>query len=145
MNKKFQPASSVFFTIFFIAGFIGGCKSPAELVDEADKDAYAIIEEKWDPNFGEMANYKIRDSVATYEEISEMIPTSGVLTLHNAVEIATKYSRDYQNQKESLYSSALNLTSTRHQYESQLFGTFDAQYRNPAGHRKRNCIFQRRS
>ena len=133
MTKKFQPVSFVFFAILFIAGLIGGCKSPAELVDEADRDAYAIIEEKWDPNFGEMANYTIRDSVATYEEISEMIPSSGVLSLQNAVEIATKYSRSYQSQKESLYTSALSLTSTRHQYESQLFGTFDAQYRNPAG------------
>lgn len=133
MTKKFQPVLLVFFAIFFIAGLIGGCKSPAELVDEADKDAYAIIEEKWDPNFGEMANYTIRDSVATYEEISEMIPSSGVLSLQSAVEIATKYSRAYQSQKESLYTSALSLTSTRHQYESQLFGTFDAQYRNPAG------------
>ncbi|MBN2589202.1 MAG: TolC family protein [Sedimentisphaerales bacterium] len=133
MNNKFQPVSLVFFTILFVAGLIGGCKSPAELVNEADSDSYAIIEEKWDPNFGEMANYKIRDSVATYEEISEMIPPSGILTLQNAVEIATEYSRAYQSQKESLYTSALSLTSTRHQYESQLFGTFDAQYRNPPG------------
>ena len=134
MNNKFQPVLFVCITVLFIiAGFIGGCKSPTELVDEADRDAYAIIEEKWNPDFGEMANYKIRDSVATYEEISEMIPPSGILTLQNAVEIATKYSRSYQSQKESLYTSALSLTSTRHQYERQLFGTFDAQYRDPAG------------
>ena len=133
MVTKSQPVSFVVFTILFFVGLIGGCKSPAELVDEADEDAYAIIGEKWDPSFGQMANYKIRDSVATYEEISEMIPSSGVITLQNAVEIATKYSRAYQSQKESLYTSALSLTSTRHQYERQLFGTFDAQYTDPDG------------
>ena len=133
MIKKFQPISLFLTLLFVITGFMSGCKSPSQLVDEADKDAYAIIKEKWDPNFGEMANYKIRDKVATYEEISQMIPPNGVLSLQNAVEIATKYSRAYQSQKESLYRSALNLTETRHQYERQWFGTFDSQYRNSAG------------
>ena len=64
MINKFQPVSFVCFTILFvIAGFIGGCKSPAKLVDEADRDAYAIIKEKWDPNFGEMSNYKIYSQI----------------------------------------------------------------------------------
>jgi outer membrane protein TolC len=112
---------------------LGGCKTPEQLVDEADRDTYAIIEEKWDPNFGIMANYKIEDSVPTYEEISGLIPPSGVLTLANAVEIATRYSRSYQSQKESLYTSALGLTSTRHQYERQWFGTFDGQFRVSRG------------
>ena len=112
---------------------IGGCSTPEQLVDEADRDTYAIIEEKWDPNFGVMANYKIEDSVPTYEEISELIPPSGVLTLAKAVEIATRYSRSYQSQKESLYTSALSLTSTRHQYERQWFGTFDGQFRVSGG------------
>ena len=134
MIKKYRQLSFYCLASFFvITVFIGGCKSPDQLVGEADRDAYAIIKEKWDPNFGQMANYKIRDSVATYDEISELIPPSGVLSLQKVVEIATKYSRDYQNQKESLYTSALNLTSTRHQYEHQWFGTFDAKYRNAAG------------
>ncbi len=112
---------------------LGGCSTPEQLVDEADRDAYAIIEEKWDPNFGVMANYKIEDTVPTYEEISELIPPSGILTLAKTVEIATKYSRDYQSRKESLYSSALSLGATRHNYERQWFGTFDGQYRESGG------------
>ena len=112
---------------------LGGCSTPEQLVDEADRDTYAIIEEKWDPNFGVMANYKIEDSVPTYEEISELVPPSKVLSLAKAVEIATRYSRSYQSQKESLYTSALGLTSTRHQYERQWFGTFDGEYRESGG------------
>jgi outer membrane protein TolC len=133
MMKKTQLLSFFILTALIINGFICGCKSPTQLVDQADRDAYAIIKQKWDPNFGEMANYQVNDSVPTYKEISEMIPPSGVLSLKAAVEMATKYSRDYQSQKESLYSSALSLTSTRHQYERQWFGTFDARYRNTAG------------
>ena len=133
MIDRIQPVSLILTLFIAVTGLIGGCKSPAQLVDEADTDAYAIIKEKWDPNFGPMANYEINDTVPTYEEISQMIPPSGELSLQNAVEIATEYSRAYQSQKESLYRSALNLTSTRHQYERQWFGTFDTQYRNSAG------------
>ena len=109
------------FCIAVILVITSGCSTPEQLVDEADRDAYAIIEEKWDPNFGEMVNYKIRDTAPTVEEISELIPPSRVLTLAKTVEIATKYSRSYQSQKESLYSSALSLDATRHIYERQWF------------------------
>ena len=120
---------SFFVGFLLVLGLVGGCQSPQEQVKEADKAAYSIIENKWQPGFGEKGDYKIRDSIATTEEILADLPPSGVLTLAKAVEIATKYSRDYQSQKESLYNSALNLTSTRHQYEMQWFGTFDGQYR----------------
>jgi outer membrane protein TolC len=115
--------------LLFVFGSAGGCQSPKQQAKEADKAAYNIIDKKWQSGFGEKGDYQIRDSVATTEEILAGIPPSGVLTLAKAVEIATKYSRDYQSQKESLYASALNLTSTRHQYEIQWFGTFDGQYR----------------
>ena len=57
-----------------------------------------------------------------------MIPSSGILSQGQAVGISTKFNRDYLSQKESLYSSALGLTSIRHQYALQWFGTFDAAY-----------------
>lgn len=130
MMKKFPSVSLSIVFFIFIAVVISGCKNPEKMAKEADKAAYKIIKSKWDPNFGEMENYKVNDAVPTYEEISKTIPPSGVLSLKNAIEVATKYSRDYQTQKESLYNSALNLTSTRHQYEIQWFGTFDSQYRS---------------
>jgi outer membrane protein TolC len=73
-------------------------------------------------------NYKIRENVATQEEIDALIPPSRILTLNQAVAIATKFNRDYQSQEESLYLSALDLTLTRHQYARQWFGTFDGQF-----------------
>jgi outer membrane protein TolC len=118
-----------FFSLVLMAGMSGGCKSPKELAGEADKAAYKVLEQKWQDDFGEKGNFQIRESVATTEEILADMPASGVITLAKAVELATKYNRAYQSQKESLYSSALGLTLTRHNYERQWFGTFDAQYR----------------
>jgi outer membrane protein TolC len=119
----------IFFSIVFLLCLTGGCKSPEQQAKDADKAAYSIINKKWQDKFGEKGDLEIRDKVAATDEILAEIPPSGVLTLSKAVEIATKYSRDYQSQKESLYNSALGLTSTRHQYEVQWFGTFDSQYR----------------
>ena len=99
--------------------FFYGCKTPEQLVIEADTDSYDIIEEKWQDDFGEMVNYQIRDDVADVNEILAEVPSSGVLSLAKAVEIATKYSRQYQSQRESLYNSALGLTLTRHNYARQ--------------------------
>lgn len=118
------------FGIAGVLGFIGACRTPEQLVTEADEETYKIIEDKWHDDFGQMTNYTIRDSVATEEEIAAKIPPSGVLTLAKAVEVATQYNRDYQTQKESLYLSALDLTLTRHEYAKQWFGTFDGEYLN---------------
>jgi outer membrane protein TolC len=118
------------FGIAGVLGFIGACRTPEQLVAEADDETYKIIEGKWHDDFGQMTNYTIRDSVATEEEIAAKMPPSGVLPLAKAVEIATQYNRNYQTQKESLYLSALDLTLTRHEYAKQWFGTFDGEYLN---------------
>jgi outer membrane protein TolC len=116
-----------------ILGFTGACRSPKQLVAQADQEAYQIIDNKWQDDFGQMANYKIRDSVAAEEEINALVPPSRVITLNQAVAIATQYNRDYQARKESLYLSALDLTLTRHEYARQWFGTFDGQYYSSGG------------
>ena len=118
------------FGIAGVLGFIGACSSPEQLVAEADQETYKIIGDKWHDDFGQMTNYTIRDTVPTEEEIATEVPPSGVLALAKAVEIATKYNREYQTQKESLYLSALDLTLTRHEYAKRWFGTFDGQYLN---------------
>ncbi len=135
MICKLSPVRLVFWmlSIAIVLGFAGACSSPEQLVAEADQETYKIIEDKWQDNFGQMTNYTIRDTVPTEEEIATKIPTSGVINLAEAVEIATKYSREYQAQKESLYLSALDLTLTRHEYARQWFGTFDGEYLNSGG------------
>src|SRR4030042_708411 len=130
-----RPVTLIYWVISIAIrlGFAGACRSPEQLVDEADEEAYKIIENKWQGDFGQMTNYAIRDTVPSEEEIATLIPPSRILALKQAVAIATQFSREYQSQKESLYLSALDLTLTRHDYARQWFGTFDGQYLNSNG------------
>lgn len=122
---RFVIGTSFFPTIF------AGC-STEHYKAQADQETYKIIESKWQDDFGIKANYTIGDynnpSAPNDVEIAETIPNSGVINLQQAVEIATKFNRDYQTQKEALYLSALDLTLTRHQYARQWFGTVDGSY-----------------
>ncbi len=112
---------------------VGGCDS-AHYKADADKEVYGIIENKWDPNFGEKGNYLISDvrPAANDIQIEKIMPSSGVLNLAQAVAIATAYNRDYQTQKENLYLVALELTLERHQFARQWFGTIDSKYSKDA-------------
>jgi len=110
----------------------GGC-SPEYHKAKADEEVYGILKSKWKDDFGQMANYRVSDTTPTAADIAEVIPPSRVLSLAQAVAIATQYSRDYQSQKESLYLSALDLTLTRYQYARQWFGTIDATYTSQNG------------
>ena len=122
--------------IAVILGFVGAC-SPEQYKAEADEEVYKIIDSKWQDDFGLKTNYTISDSNAPESpndvEIAEMIPESGVINLQQAVEIATKFNRQYQSQKESLYLSVLDLTLIRHQYARQWFGTIDGSYVDDKG------------
>jgi len=133
MFCKFQPVKLLcrVLGIAVILGFAGAC-SPEYYKADADEEVYKIIDSKWQDDFGIKANYMISDSNAPASpndvEIAEMIPESGVINLQQAVEIATKFNRQYQSQKDSLYLSALGLTGTRHNYARQWFGTIDGTY-----------------
>ena len=110
-----------------LLGTLAGC-SREHYKENADKETYGILEQKWQDDFGPMVNYRVSETAPNDVEMAATVPSSGVLSLADAVWIATEYSREYQSQKESLYLSALDLTSTRHQYEMQWFGTVDAFY-----------------
>jgi len=100
-----------------------GCKNPQEYKADADKRVYSIIEEKWDNDFGNRANYKISDTQPGPNDIQigRSIPESGVLNLADAVKIATAQNRQYQLQKEMLYTKALDLRLARHEFEPLFF------------------------
>jgi outer membrane protein TolC len=133
MYGKFQPVTLLFFVLGFavITGFAGGC-SPEQYKADADKEVYKIIDDKWEDEFGVKANYIISDSNAVSSPIDipveKVIPPSGVISLSEAVAIATKYNRNYKSRKEVLYQSALRLTGTRYNYALQWFGTIDGTY-----------------
>ncbi|MFZ2145893.1 MAG: TolC family protein [Sedimentisphaerales bacterium] len=90
---------------------------------EADEKVYNIIDEKWQKDFGTKVNYKISDTAPAPNDIQieKAVPTSGVLSLSQAVALATAHNREYQTQKEALYIKALDLSLTRHEFERQFF------------------------
>ncbi|NQV35208.1 MAG: hypothetical protein HQ515_21115, partial [Phycisphaeraceae bacterium] len=106
-------------------GMLIGCRSRDKFKTEADEEVYEILNSKWQDQYGEIGNYQISDPNINSEDA---LPESRELALSEAVGMAVSYSREYQTTKESLYSTALGLTDTRHQYARQWFGTIDADY-----------------
>jgi outer membrane protein TolC len=107
-----------------------GCRSPKNYKVEADEQVYNIIDRKWQDEFSSRANYKISDTepLPNDIQIEKAIPASGVLSLPKAVAIATAYNREYQLEKELLYTMALDLRLTRHQFEPYFFGRGRGEY-----------------
>lgn len=91
---------------------------------EADEKVYNIIDQKWRKDFGTKVNYKLSDTAPSPNDIQieKAVPASGILTLSQAVALATAHNREYQTQKEALYIKALDLRLTRHEFERQFFG-----------------------
>jgi outer membrane protein TolC len=112
-----------------LLGFAGGC-STGDYKDQADKEVYEIIDSKWQEDFGEKANYAISDVEASPNDlqVAKAVPESGVLSLAQAVAIATAHNREYQSRKEQMYLSVLGLTGDRHKFARRWFGTIDADY-----------------
>jgi len=133
---RFVPFLRWIIGLLAIPGMIVGC-STEHYKAEADEEVYQIIDGKWQDGFGSESNYIINDSSVPASPnditIEAAIPASGVLSLAQAVAIATAQNRSYQRQKEDLYLTALDLTLARHQFARQWFGTVDASYtRNAA-------------
>jgi outer membrane protein TolC len=133
MFRKIRPETYLCWMlgIAIIFGIAGAC-SPEQYKAQADKEVYQIIDSKWQDDFGHKSNYIISDSNVPPSpddiRIERAVPDSGVMSLAQAVAIATAYNRDYQRQKEQLYLKALDLTLARHQFSRQWFGTVDAKY-----------------
>lgn len=110
---------------------IGGCSTEHYKAD-ADKEVYQIIDGKWQDGFGHKSNYIIGDSNVPASpndvQVEKAVPASGMISLAQAVAIATAHNREYQRQKEQLYLTALDLTLARYQFVRQWFGTVDAGY-----------------
>lgn len=119
--------------VLCVAGLIAlaGC-GPNNYKKDADERVYTIIDEKWDGEFGPKANYRISDTASSANDIriETASPSSGVLTLPQAMALATAHNREYQTQKETLYNTALDLRLVRHNFENQLFGGGSLFYSN---------------
>ena len=87
--------------IAVVFGIAGAC-SPKHYKAEADEEVYQIIDSKWQESFGQKVNYRISDAPPSPNDIQfqENKLPSGVLSLAEAVAIATANNRTYQRQKE---------------------------------------------
>jgi outer membrane protein TolC len=110
-----------------LMGQLGGCgrsSTPTQYKEAMDKQVYQIIDQKWQDDHGVQANYRISDTAASNDVQGERTaPPSGILTLRQAVSLATQYNHEYHLQRELLYTTALDLGLTRYQFETQYFGS----------------------
>ncbi|MHC5061238.1 MAG: TolC family protein [Planctomycetota bacterium] len=95
---------------------------------EADEEVYEIVDVKWGEGLGAKVNYRVSDVAAGPNDLEPGMPASDVVSLKEAVALATANNRDYQTQKEQLYLTVLDLTLERHAFVRQWFGTIDASY-----------------
>ena len=115
--------------LFALMACVFGCTAE-KYKQDADKEVQQILDSKWKPEHGTKANARIGDVEADPNDLyfdPNYLP-EGRLSLAEAVAIATARNRDYQEQKESLYISALDLTLLRHDFARKWFGAIDASY-----------------
>ncbi|UCE99439.1 MAG: TolC family protein [Planctomycetota bacterium] len=126
MIRDFIIKKFFYAIIFSLLGLsvLAGCNTPADYKADADERVYNIIDRKWDESFGSQVNYKIGDTEPAPGDIhiEKAIPASGILTIPQAVALATAHNRQYQFEKELLYTTALDLRLARHEFEPHLFG-----------------------
>jgi outer membrane protein TolC len=126
--KHYKPAIYFVLTALLLGAFTG-CSS-RDYKAEADRDVYHIIDTKWQDDFGVKANYTVNDTPALPDDVrvDRELPNLGVLTLAQAVALATADNREYQTQKETLYRRGLDLRLSRHDFENRFFGGFGVGY-----------------
>jgi len=111
-----------------IALFALGCAA-AKYREAADKEVYQILSERHEHVFGQPHNYSIDTEYSKRKPTdvngSELILDRArgskvrLITLPEALEIAVKSNRSYQDNREELYKKALSLTETRHNFSFQ--------------------------
>lgn len=95
---------------------LAGCSSDYYRKD-ADEEVYAIVREKQAGTLGAAPEFSLDE----FGGIPEATGKALLLDLRECQRLAVKHSRSFQNERESLYLSALSLTGDRHAYAPQLF------------------------
>lgn len=115
--------------LLLAAGLLSGCLTPRQYADQADDETYGIIAEKWHADLGEKPDYSIDANAAD----ANAPAVSGQISLARAVAVATRRNRNYQRQKELLYTRALDLTLERHRFARQWLASLGSEYSKDAG------------
>jgi len=114
---------------------LAGCTS-SHYRRAADKEVYGIIQQVDKRIFGHTNAFTIdtpyspRDpkTIPPAEIVeSRMATNRRNITLEQALDLAVRYSREYQTQKEQLYLKALTLTGARYEFSPQFIASSTAQ------------------
>jgi outer membrane protein TolC len=114
-----------------------GC-GPKSYKHDADEQVYKFVDSKWESSFGPRANYRITGSPAAPNDIDveqvarleKIVAETRILTIPQAATFALACNRDYQLQKELLYTTTLDMRLIRHTYELQFHGGGTTMYSN---------------
>jgi outer membrane protein TolC len=107
-----------------LAGLLPGCKSSHEHVEDADREVYAILERRREELAASITTgaegrpFQVEPPADSLRQkiLSGERSDLGALRLVDCLEIASENSRDYQERRESLYLSALDLTLERYSF-----------------------------
>jgi len=113
---------------------LSGC-SRAYYKRSADREVYSILEHKAPRVDGMPEHFTIEQSPEALKNICP-VPAGEpaapqepvVVSLEKALQIAALNSRSYQNEKERVYLTALNLTLARYRFDPHFFGFLDGDY-----------------
>ena len=122
--------SRIFFVLFCSAVFfMAGC-TKSNYKSPLDKQVYKDIDSQWRSEFGSRTNYRVSDTTPAADsvQVARAVPDSGIISVKDAVALATAYNRQYQLEKEKLYRKALDLRLSRYEFERKYFGNVTAGY-----------------
>ncbi|MCX7765437.1 MAG: TolC family protein [Candidatus Sumerlaeia bacterium] len=115
--------------IFLLIYLLAGCATYYK--KSADAEVYSILKEKDKKVGGMPEDFSIDKKFNLhFDDISTTPPIR--LSLVNALELATKNSREYQSRKERLYLTALALTLTRHEWDPLYSATASGEIKREA-------------
>ena len=104
--------------------------------DDADREVYGIIDSKSRDIDGMPSTFAIDQPEKPVSD-SQAAASLIVLSLEDVLEIAVENSRDYQRQKEGLYSQGLALTLERHTFDPIFSGSVSGEIEREA---RRNSV-----
>ena len=128
----FRALTTIYILSVFVI-WIGGC-TPAQYAEQADKDAYKVLGGGEKRVFGEADSFDVGYNplgagpnqplkpIHIGNKVIGFEKETAQLTVGDCLQIAFRNSRRYQNQKEVLYTSALNLANTRRGWDTMLLG-----------------------
>lgn len=93
-----------------------GCTTSEEYLDQADNQAYDVLNRASQSVAGDAKIFDIVRPVDTLRERLKTSKTTVMLDLKSALDVAAENSRDYQRQKETLYRAALSLSGEQHNF-----------------------------